>query len=259
MSEAAVCGARCRRSAVGDTVAVMRRRLAVTAVAVASLVGEWLGHGAAYYRVAGIAGLQAGLTGGIHDFMLPLGLALLLGASAGATAWTRAWLALGRRLDRSGAALRRLRRGAGLPVGPPATKAAAAPTRAPSLLARVGALALPMAVVQCSLFLVQENLERAIHGMAAPGIGPLFDGGGSAAWIQAAVALLLATALVVALRLLRSRDAAAQLCERLVRALWERNQRRTSSPLPRPTYLPAAQLLLRSAIWQRPPPVPAAA
>jgi len=84
-----------------------RRRLAVTAVAVASLVGEWLGHGAAYYRVAGIAGLQAGLTGGIHDFMLPLGLALLLGAAAGATAWTRAWLALGRRLDRSGAALRR--------------------------------------------------------------------------------------------------------------------------------------------------------
>ena len=165
MSEAAVCGARCRRSAVGDTVAVMRRRLAVTAVAVASLVGEWLGHGAAYYRVAGIAGLQAGLTGGIHDFMLPLGLALLLGAAAGATAWTRAWLALGRRLDRSGAAL----------------------------------------------------------------------------------------------RLLRSRDAAAQLCEHLVRALWERNQRRTSSPLPRPTYLPAAQLLLRSAIWQRPPPVPAAA
>jgi hypothetical protein len=63
----------------------MRRRLAVTTAVLAALVGEWLGHSLAYYRVAGTAGLQAGLTTGIHDYMLPLGLALLIGAAAGAT------------------------------------------------------------------------------------------------------------------------------------------------------------------------------
>jgi hypothetical protein len=237
----------------------MPSRLAVSAAALAALVGEWLGHTLAYYRVAGTAGLQAGLTSGIHDYMLPLGLALLLGAAAGATAWTRAWLALGRRLDRSRALVARLRRGGGLPSAPARTAAATAPAHPPSLPARVAALAVAITAVQCAVYLVQENLERALHGMVAPGIAPLLDGFGATAWIQGAVALLIAATLVAAARLLRSRDAAAQLCERLCRTLWERARRSTSSAVPAPTYVTAAQLLLRSAIWQRPPPRPAAA
>ncbi|HWF57718.1 MAG TPA: hypothetical protein VG520_05150 [Candidatus Dormibacteraeota bacterium] len=237
----------------------MRRRLAVSAAVLAALAGEWLGHSLAYYRVAGSAGLQAGLSSGVHDYMLPLGVALLLGAAAGATVWTRAWLALGRRLDGSRAALARLRRGGRLGPVPEAAAVPSAPLRTPSPAARVAALAVPLAFVQCAVYLVQENLERAVHGMAAPGAAPLLDGFGAAAWIQGAVALLLATVLVAGARLLRSRGTAAAWCEHLVRALWERTLRGTSSPAPAAIHVTAAGLLLGSALWQRPPPRPAAA
>lgn len=116
-----------------------------------------------------------------------------------------------------------------------------------------------MALIQCALYLVQENLERAAHGLPVPGVGPLLAGLGAAAWIQSAVAVALATALVVAGRLLQSRVVAVQRIERLVRALWERAQRRTSSRRPKAAFIVAAQLLLGSAIWQRPPPAPIAA
>jgi hypothetical protein len=125
--------------------------------------------------------------------------------------------------------------------------------------ARIAALAAPIGAVQCAVYLVQENLERALHGMAAPGAAPLLDGFGAAAWIQGAVALLLATVLVACQRLLRSRDAAAELCERLCRTLWEHALRSISSAVPAARHVTAAQLLLGSALWQRPPPRLAAA
>jgi hypothetical protein len=237
----------------------MRRRLAVTAVVLAALVGEWIGHSLAYYRLAGIAGLQAGLTSGVHDYMLPLGLLLVVGAATGAAVWTRTWLALGRRLDRFTEALSRLRRGAGPGDAPVPRSVAIAPWRAPSLAARVAALALPMALIQCALYLVQENLERTAHGLTAPGVRPLLEDFGAAIWIQAGVALTLAVALVVATRLLRSRLEEVNRIARVVRALWERARRATSSPQPMTAFVVAAQLLLHSAIWQRPPPAPAAA
>ncbi|MGH7722775.1 MAG: hypothetical protein ACRENL_08100 [Candidatus Dormibacteria bacterium] len=238
---------------------MMRRRLAVTTAVLAAVVGEWLGHSLAYFRVAGVGGLEAGLSGGLHEYMLPLGLALVLGAAAGATVWMRAWRALGRRLDRSLHMLVRVRRSRHLGSAPPVSPATASRPDTLSFPARVGALALPVGLVQCGLYLLQENLERALHGIAAPGAAPLLDGYGAAAWIQGAVALVLAAALVAAARLLRSRDAAAQRCERLVRAIWGRVQRNASSARPTGPHVTAAQLLLRSAIWQRPPPLPAAA
>jgi hypothetical protein len=243
------------RGGLGDTVDVIRRRLAVTAALLAALVGEWLGHSVAYYRVAGLAGLQAGLTSGVHDYMLPLGALLLVAAAAGAAKWARAWLALGRRLDRSMAVLARLRRGQ-LPLRAPDGGSAPSPAgqAGPTLAARVLALALPLAAVQSSLFLLQENLERSLHGIPAGGLAPLLDGFGAAAWIQALVALILSTFLVLATRLLRSRAAAAQRWERLARSLWRRLQRGTSSAPPALTFVTPARLLLRSALWQRPPP-----
>lgn len=236
----------------------MRRRLAVTGAVLAALAGEWLGHGLAYYRVAGVAGLRAGLSGGVHGYMLPIGLVILLGAAASATVWARAWIVLGRRLDRSAAVLARLR--AGKRVGEvPAAVAATGRRGATSFAARVGALALPIALLQCVLYLVQENLERVLHGLAAPGLSPIVDGFGAAAWIQAAVALVLATAIAVATYLLRTRAVAARSCERLARRLWERARRSATSPQPRLPHVKAARLLLRSAIWQRPPPAPCSA
>jgi hypothetical protein len=252
-------------SSLGDTVGVMRRRLAVTGAALAALVGEWLGHSLTYYRSAGLAGLQAGLTTGVHEYMVPLGLALLVAAAATATLWTRAWLALGARLDRSAARARSVLRGegcdavAGVGVTRRPLLADLSRGRASSCCVRVLALAVPMALVQCSLYLVQENLEAAVHGLHGGGLAPLVDGLGSAAWIQAAVALLIATAAVLSSGVLRSRAEAVERCERLVRALWLRRYREASSALPRPTHATPLQLRLRNALWVRPPPVLAAA
>jgi hypothetical protein len=236
----------------------MRRRLAVTGAVLAALAGEWLGHSLAYYRVAGIAGLQAGLSGGIHAYMLPLGLVMLLGAAASATVWARAWIALGRRLDRSAGVLARLRAGKRV-NGVPRTAAATGRGGTTSFAALVGSLALPIAVLQCVLFLAQENLERVVHGLAAPGFAPVVDGFGAAAWIQAAVALVLASAIAVATFLLRARAVAAQSCEHRVRWLWERARRSAQPARPHLPHVTAARLLLRSALWQRPPPAPCAA
>jgi HAMP domain-containing protein len=239
----------------------MRRRLAVTAVAVTALFGEWIGHGISYYRVAGVAGLEASLGGGVHDYMLPLAAALLAAAAFGAAGLVRAWLTLGRRLDSSARLLARLRRGdLSAAPSPPDRHGRDAPPPAsmPSPLAGVLALALPLATLQCAVYLVQENLERALRGIPAGGFGPLLDGGGAAMWIQAAVALALATVLTAALLLIRRRSGAVQRLERLAQAFWQRS--RSTSPSTRPRrHVTATQLLLGSALWQRPPPAPSPA
>ena len=234
----------------------MRRRLAVAVVVVTALVGEWLGHGINYYRVADTAGLRAGLGGGIHDYMLPLA-ALLLGlAAVAATSLLRAWLAFGHRLDRASRALRRLRRGDLRGVHPAARRVTppAAPVTTPSTAARFVALSLLLTALQCAIYVAQENLERSLRGIAAPGLGPLLDGGGAAAWIQMAVALLLGAILTGALLLLRRRHRTVQRIERLVNAFWRRFTRDQRLPAPPQPHVTATQLLLRSALWQRPPP-----
>ena len=237
----------------------MRRRLAVTAAVLAALGGEWLGHSLNYFRMAGVTGLRAGLSGGIHAYMVPLGCSLLAGAAAGAATWVRAWLGLSRRLDRSAAALARIRRGERPPGGaPPAGGASRQSPRAPSSAARVIALATALAIVQVALYVIQENLERAVDGLPSTGLSPLLDGYGAAAWIQAAIGLLLAASLVGALRLLRSKRATVERSERIVRALWGRATRATSSPPPPQAHVTPAQLLFRDASWCRPPPVLAA-
>jgi hypothetical protein len=242
----------------------MRGRLAVTLAVLAALVGEWLGHSVNYYRVAGVAGLQSALTSGIHDYMLPLGLALLAAAALGAAAWTRAWLSLSRRLDRSTVALGQLRRGrrpadrgqcGGTRDGGAAQRMLGQRGPATSFAARVIALAAPMGALQCSLYLGQENLERALHGIAGSGLAPLLDSFGAAAWTQAVVAVVLATALVAASRVLRSKHVLVESYERLVGVLWQRALRGMSSPQPRRCHLLPTALVFRSSLWGRPPPV----
>lgn len=239
----------------------MRRRLAVTAVMITALAGEWLGHSLAYYRVAGMAGLRGGLGGPIHSYMVPLALALIVGGAAGAAAWVRAWLALGRRLDRSAAALAAQWRGRA-PAHPPAaaSRSHSARSAAPSPAARAAALALPLALLQVMLYLTQENLERSGHGLPAVGLSPLTDGYGAAVWIQAGVAVALAVVWLAALRLLRTREHAAELCERLAGVLRRRRRQHCPpAPVPVVSHVTSLQLRLRSALWQRPPPAFSAA
>jgi hypothetical protein len=241
---------------LGHTVGVIRRRLAVTAVVVTALVGEWLGHGISYYRAAGLAGLQAGLGGGIHAYMLPLAAVLLAAGVIGAAGLARAWLSLGHRFDRSARQLAGLRRGDRTTSVPPTQRPGHAAERAfmPSAPALVVALAMPLAVLQSALYLVQENLERVLRGLPTGGLGPLLDGNGAAAWIQAATALVLAAVLTAALLLLRARRRSVERIERLVRAFGRRSGRESElPPHPRPHVI-ATQLLLGSALWQRPPP-----
>ena len=240
-----------------------RRRLAVAGVIGTALVGEWLGHGLAYYRSGGAAGLGAGLAGGIHAYMLPLAAALLVVAVAG-TAWlARAWLELGRRLDAAAALLARLRAGQrpeAVAIGSRNAAPARRRRRGPSGMARVLALALLLGALQCGLFLAQENLERVLQGVAAAGLAPLVDAAGAATWIQLGVAGVLAALLAVCAGLLRSRELAVERVEGAVRVLCQRTRVaiELASP-PAPTRVVAAPLLLGSAVWQRPPPVCSAA
>jgi hypothetical protein len=225
----------------------MRRHVAVTAAVLAGLAGEWLGHGLAYYRLAGLAGLGSGL-GGIHAYMVPTGLALVLIATGGAAVWLAAWQELGRRLDSSGAALRRLLRSG----RPDPTPVAASPT----LGARYLALALPMAALQCGLFLLQENVERVAAGGSAAGIGPLLGDHGAAALIQAAVAAVMAAVVLVAVRLLGRRAARVDAVERVIAILCHTRLRRIAPSATAKLRLDVcpARLILGNALWNRPPP-----
>lgn len=225
----------------------------------AALVGEWFGHALAYFRAAGLPGLRAGLGGGIHDYMLPLAAVLLVGALAAATWLTSAWLALGRRLDASAVLFGRLR--AGHRPGDDAPRAIREWTArvgrpsCPSPAARLVALAIVLAAVQCLLFVGQENLERVLQGAPASGVAPLLDGGGAAAWIQAAVAAVLSSVLTLAATMLRSRAQQVERLERVLRVLWQRRRVGAAVSPPRSSVaLTPAVRLLGSALWQRPPP-----
>jgi hypothetical protein len=234
----------------------MRRRLAVTTVVVTALIGEWLGHGVSYYLAAGTDGLRAGLSGGVHGYMLPLVAVLLIGALLGAAVWARAWLALGRRLDASAAALASLRRGEQRPVVP--ARAGTEPSP-PTLGARVAALSGMLTVIQLVLYLAQENIEVAGHGAPLPGLSVLVDRYAAAAWIQATLAVMFGALLVAATAVLRRRERIAAVRERTVRILSGLRIRTPAPVHPVAAVVTALQLRFRSTLWQRPPPRPLAA
>lgn len=228
---------------------VSRRRIAVIAVVLTALVGEWIGHALAYWRAAGLAGLHAAVNGGLHPYMLPLGVVLLAAAATGTSLWVRAWLSLGRQLDRS---LRVLR-----PPVPAAAAPAGRPPRAgtaPTLGRAIAATATAIAALQLVVYVVQENLERITHGMPGGGLAPLLGSGAAALWIQSLCALVLAILLVLLARITWRRRAQLARRQRLLHVLWVRARRPAPEPCPRSHDVLPIRLVLRAAQWQRPPP-----
>ena len=232
-----------------------RRRAAVCGAILAAVGGEWLGHGLAYYRAAGLPGLYAGLGGGVHDYMLPLGIAIVVAGFAGAALWLRAWTALGRRFDNAVRLVRQVQRGR--VTGAVAARRSDPASPRTSAVAAIAALALPLAALQVVLFLVQENAERAVHGLPLAGIAPIAASGGAAAWIQVTVALVVATLLMPLFRALDRRLRAARRHERLARALLLHLARPPARPTPVLPVLRPAHLRQRAALWRGPPQVAA--
>ena len=225
-----------------------RHAAAAAAVVVAALLGAWLGHTLEYLRVGGAPGLGTALAAGVHVYMLPLGVLLVLAAAAGAAAGHRAWLGLGLRLDTTRAALFRALRGHA-----PGPAFAAGPVV--SVPGRLLALWLPLGAVQIALYLGQENLETLLAGRPAAGLAPLLGAHRAAAGVQLAVALVLAAALLLAGRLLAGRARELARCVRLLRVLAWSRRCAGDAPAAPILHLPAPVERFGRQLWSRPPPL----
>ncbi|HEV3123948.1 MAG TPA: hypothetical protein VG266_05155 [Candidatus Dormibacteraeota bacterium] len=226
-----------------------RSRLLAPGVVALAFAGVWVGHTLEYARVAGSAGLSAVWRGPVHGYMLPVGVALTIAALIAGTGLVRAWLSLGQRLDRVRASIAAAWRGR--PVG---ATPAAADTSTPSSTSRVLALWGTLAVLQLSLYVLQENLEAMSAEVRPPGLGSVSGVHWAAPLVHAAVALVLAASVVVITRAMASRRRILAACENLLRAL-------VGSPGRQLAVLPRAQACERTPlerfgrhIWSRPPP-----
>ncbi|MBV8445198.1 MAG: hypothetical protein JOZ92_04705 [Candidatus Dormibacteraeota bacterium] len=228
-----------------------RLRLFGGSFALLAMAGLWIGHSLEYIRVWGTRGFTAILTGSVHAYMLPVGVALTLVAAFVSLAAFRLWVRLGHRLDTARAALgeallgRRLRRH-------PANAALRLPSTTAALL-----LGWPvLSAVQVGLYLAQENLEAIRVGLPAPGFGAITGVHALAPAVHAAVAIVLLLLVAAAARLFRRRTALISGIERRIRRLVMR--RRSIEVRRPPASAPAPPLrLLGAQLWCRPPPLPA--
>jgi hypothetical protein len=227
-----------------------RRRTALTAVLL-PVAGAWLGHGVEALRLNGAAGLWAAVSGPVHLYMLPAGGVLALAVAVLAVRGWLLWQELGRRLSRARTLLRRAWRGGAVeldaPPPPPSRGVPAGPLRWWPVLA----------IAQVALYVVQENVETVVAGGRAPGLAVLGGVHGPVVLVQLGVALALAGAVALVLRLLQRRARVAAGCERLVRALLLHRGRR-------PVVRRRGLLWVRpphdrhgTQLWSRPPPLAA--
>jgi hypothetical protein len=217
-------------------------------IGLTALVGAWLGHFFEYARVAGWHAGVSAMTDSAHIYFFPAGaalIALVLAVGAGAAG---AWAHLGRRLRRAQAGMwaRPAR-----PLEPP--EPGETGLRAAPRVGLPGLWAL-LAVLQIATWVLQENLEAVSSGQPAPLLGVV----GGAHWlapvVQAEVALILATAYVVAHRLFSRRRGQIEVIERLVARKWQRRCPTRTAPL-RSLPVPWSPLARWGAQrWQRPPP-----
>jgi hypothetical protein len=122
----------------------------------------------------------------------------------------------------------------------------------------VAAWWLPLTLLQIGLYLFQENVEAALAGAAAPGLGAISGVHAAAPLVHGLVALLLCAAAALAWRLLHRRAAAVERVAALLRHLLDRLG--SMRPLT-PGALVAVPLPLDrfGRLWCRPPPLPVCA
>jgi hypothetical protein len=210
-----------------------------------AFIGLWTGHTLEYLRVWGTDGLSSPL----HAYMLPVAGVLAVLSTVFAIRIWRAWQALNHRLDRAVAGLRRIWRGhaAELPVEPAASA---------SQVTRLVAIWLPLAAVQITLYVIQENFEALAQSRPASGLGPITGIHWAAPFVHLYVALLLACGIRIFQFLLHRRGAIVERVEALLSVAI----RRRRAPTPRPAAAPLPRLappLRRFGrhLWRRPPPL----
>jgi hypothetical protein len=191
----------------------MSTRLRFTSLVVLALLGTWLGHGVEYGLVAGLHGVVLGLTGPLHSYMLPAALFLSLGTFALALRVAAVARATRQRADRLWRLLRR---------GVRHEPAQIAPTVGcePHPFGLVAVLAL----AQTALYLAQENVEAAVQGAPAPGLGAVTGAHWTAPIVQLAFATWLALGWLVCTRILRRRHRAIARLEAVLHALARRRR-----------------------------------
>jgi hypothetical protein len=179
--------------------------------------------------------------------MLPVGVLLtVLAAVMARRAW-KSWQRLALRLDDAARALRAALRGSR-----PGGRVTAHPL--PSWPSRILTLALALAVLQVSLYLLQENVEAMAVGMRAPGFSAITGVHWAASLIQLDVAFLVLALVTFVVRHFAVcatviRDIEALLC------VLAASLRPVSAPRLHPVFLGAPEDRLGSAMWSRPPPV----
>lgn len=214
--------------------------MGASGIALIALAGEWVAHTVEYLRVGG----WHGAFGSVHLLMGPAGLALLVAALVAGHSTAR----LARFLEGRLSELRR-----------PAPKGAAAlapsvptPDRSVPLLSLVAILWL----TQCSLYVVQENLEAHVLHRALPGLSVL---AGIHAWAPV-VHLVVAAALAIGLWLSRRQVTRLVVAVRLAEARLGFGVPPPSTswaPPPVRSWTPVDRW--GTHLWSRPPPAPSVA
>jgi hypothetical protein len=160
----------------------------------------------------------------------------------------RAWTALGWHLQRTRADITAIWRGRRPPHPVPVARAL------PPFGCRLVALWLPLATAQVTLYLVQENVEARLAGLAMPGAGPLTGIHWAAPLIHLGVALILALGASAVLALFRARTHVIATSQRLLHALMAAVAERVTSASAGGVWAPSPVDLFGSHILPRPPP-----
>jgi len=230
---------------VSDGLAI---RIKLTSFALLAVVGTWLAHAIEYARVAGVRGLVDGLAGPLHTYMVPAGAVIAVLTFCVATGFVRA---AGRMKQRRRELKSRL---ASAFRGRPGTLGAASPP-APSRKVTYRAILAGFASLQLILYLLQENIEAAAAGSAAPGLGAVTGAHWAAPLVHFAVAALLALVVIAIRRVFTTRLRAIATLVAVLGVLLRQLRATTVLPHPR-TASAAVPAWLTASRFVRGPPEP---